>query len=144
MGHHTRRLRVVLDTNVLISALGLRGRETGGVWDLAEEGGYELFLSAFILEELDRNLVKKAGLSPAEAVEMIERVMDFAEIVDPVAKVSAIREKDSDNRILECGLAAKADVIVTGNMRHIRPRGGFRGIAFLTPREFLDKHFPAV
>ena len=69
---------------------------------------------------------------------------DFAVIVSPKSKVFAIREKDADNRILECGLAAKADVIVTGNMRHIRPLGRFRGIDILTPREFLDKHFPTI
>ncbi len=139
-----KKLRVVLDTNVLISALGFLGRETGKIWDLAEESGYELFLSEFILDELLRNLAGKAGLSENDAAEVIERVRDFSVIAVPKSKVSVIRQKDADNRILECAVAANADVIVTGNMRHIRPLGSFRGIAILTPREFLDKHFPGI
>ena len=58
------------------------------------------------------------------------------------SKVSAISSKESDNRILECALDAQADVLVTGDMRDIRPLNSFRGIEILTPREFLDKHFP--
>lgn len=41
-------------------------------------------------------------------------------------------------------MEAKADTIVTGNMKHIRPLGRFQGIEILTPREFLDRHFPGI
>lgn len=67
----------------------------------------------------------------------------ISQIVRPQDKIQAIERKDSDNRILECALEAEADVLVTGNMRHIRPLGAFQGVDILTPREFLDKYFPA-
>lgn len=52
-----------------------------------------------------------------------------------------ILEKDADNRILECAIEAQADVLITGNFKHIRPLDSFRGITILSPREFLDRYF---
>jgi putative PIN family toxin of toxin-antitoxin system len=132
-------LRVVLDTNVLISALAFQG-ETKEIWDLAEAGQSCLFTSAFILAELERNLLK-LGLSAPEAAILIEEVRGVASVVEPSAKVSVIEQDETDNRILECALEAGADVLVTGNLKHIRPLGSFEGIDILTPREFLTKYF---
>jgi uncharacterized protein len=135
-----RKLRVVLDTNVLISALGFQGA-VKKAWSLAEEDKFDLFLSPFILQELEKNLVKKADFTIEEARLLIDDVAQVANIIEPHSKVSAISSKESDNRILECALDAKADVLVTGDLRDIRPLNTFRGIEILTPREFLDKHF---
>ena len=138
----SRRLRVVCDTNVLLSMLGLPGRRLEILWEVIERGDVELFLSEFILEELSRNLIRKIKLSEIETAEIVRTLSDYAEIVSPRQRVSAIRQKESDNRILECALAAAANVLITGNFKHIRPLGSFRGIEILTPREFLDKYFP--
>ena len=131
--------RTVLDTNVLLSALGFGGPATERLWELAEEGEFDAFVSPWILEEFRRNLVVKADFLPKEAIEMVKYVAD---IVEPKRGVSVIRAKDSDNRILECALEAKADVIVTGDLKHIRSLNFFEGIEILTPREFMDKYFP--
>ena len=138
----SRRLRVACDTNVLLSMLGLPGRRLEILWEVIERGDIELVLSEFILEELSRNLIRKIKLSEGETAEILRTLSDYAEIVSPKQRVSVIRQKESDNRILECALAASADVLITGNFKHIRPLGSFRGIEILTPREFLDKHFP--
>ena len=71
----------------------------------------------------------------------MEEVRDVASIVESTAKVSVIEQDETDNRILECGVAAKADVLVTVNLRHLRPLGSFQGIQILTPREFLARYF---
>ncbi len=139
-----KRLRVVLDTNILISALGHRGLGTRRIWDLVEEDRFEVFLSPFILEEFERNLPKKAALTIEEAAELVAYVKDFATIIEPARHISIIHEKDSDNRILECAVKAKADILVTGNMHHIRPLGTFQGIEILRPGEFLNKYFPEI
>jgi putative PIN family toxin of toxin-antitoxin system len=135
-------LRIVADTNVLISALGFHG-ETRRIWTLAEERRFRLFVSPFILRELETNLRAKLKL-PADAVALlIEEVRLLGTVVEPHGSVAVIRGKESDNRILECAVEAEADVIVTGNMKHIRPLGSFQGIGILTPREFLDRYFPS-
>jgi len=48
-----------------------------------------------------------------------------------------IREKDDDNRILECALEGKAEYIISGDKRHLLPLGEYEGIRILSPDEFL-------
>ncbi len=132
-------LRAVLDTNVLISALAFQG-ETKKLYDLAEQRQFRLFTSEFILAELERNLLK-LGLDADQAALLIEDLRNIASVVHPKVKVSAIQQNDTDNRILECAIEAKADVLVTGDLKHIRPLASFRGIEIVTPREFLTKYF---
>ncbi|MBI4677435.1 MAG: putative toxin-antitoxin system toxin component, PIN family [Elusimicrobia bacterium] len=134
--------RLVLDTNVLASALEFRGPPLQ-ILDLGRTRLVELFASAFIMGELARALAsKRFRWATGEIAESLEEIETFITIVAPSVQVDAVQTKDSDNRILECGLEAKADVIVTGNMRHLRPLGRFQGIDILTPREFLDRYFP--
>lgn len=136
--------RIVLDTNVLASALAFGGVPRS-VLELARRGIIELFFSAFILDELRKVLASRKvrwRLSEVEAA--IREIESFGRLADPKEKVSAIAAKDADNRILECALEARAAAIVTGNLKHIRPLGDFRGIRILTPREFLDEFFPGV
>jgi uncharacterized protein len=132
-------LRVVLDTNVLISALAFQG-ETKRIWDLAEGNQFQLFISRFILSELGRNLLR-LGLTAAQTTLLVEDVQNVATVVEPTGRISAIRRDDTDNRILECAIAANAQVLVTGNLKHIRPLASYQGIEILTPREFLAKYF---
>jgi putative PIN family toxin of toxin-antitoxin system len=132
-------LRVVLDTNVLIAALAFQG-ETKRIWDLARSRQFRLFTSMFILSELERNLVK-LGLNAGETALLIEEVRGAASVVEPRSKLSVIEQYEKDNRILECALEAGAQVLVTGNLKHIRPLAFFEGIEILTPREFLSKYF---
>ena len=130
-----------MDSNVLISALGFQ-KTTRKIWDLVEEGRFDLFVSAFILGELERGLIERVGFAPEKAQEITAAVEGVGIVEFPNRRISVIKDDDSDNAILECALEAKADVIVTGNMKHVRPLGSFRGISILTPREFLDKYFP--
>lgn len=128
--------RAVFDTNVLVSALGFGGH-TRRVWDLVEEGHCRLFVSPFILVELQRNLIEKAGLTAEKSAAVEKTVLKFATLIQPSIRVDVITRKESDNRILECALAVEADVLVTGNMRDLRRLGSFRGVRISTPREFL-------
>ncbi len=131
-------LRVVLDTNVLISTLAFHG-ETKRIWDLAERKQFSLFTSAFIVSELERNLLK-LGLDADRTALLIEELKATASVVEPSVRISVIKQDEADNRILECAIEAKADVLVTGNLKHIRPLASFQGIDILTPREFLAKY----
>lgn len=133
-----KKLRVVLDTNVLFSILAFPGGRLDVLMDIILMGKIDLFLSDFILEELRRNLKKKTKVDPAEAIEIIK---SHVTIVHPREKIDVIKTHDPDNRILECATTAKAQVLVTGNMEDIRPLGAFRGIDIISPREFLDTYF---
>ena len=64
-------------------------------------------------------------------------IRGFAILIKPEESVNVIREDEPDNRILECALAAKADVIVTGD-QHLLKLKRFRRILVASPREFLS------
>ncbi len=136
-------MRIVADTNVLVSAAASPRGVAARVLVLAAEGRVRLFVSPFILSELEEVLGRpKIGFTRDKIRASLDAAEEVAEIVHPKVKVNIIAAEDSDNRILECAIEARADVLVTGNMRDIRPLGTVQGIEILTPREFLDKYFP--
>ena len=65
-------------------------------------------------------------------------IQEIATLIQPTQKISVIKLKDSDNRILECALAAKAHFLVTGDTQHILPLKKVNGIIILSPSEFLS------
>lgn len=142
MKEESEKLRAVFDTNVLLSMLGFPGGRLDALWRVILEEKIDLFLSDFILEEFRKNLRLKARFEQKEAGEAVALLKRHARIVLPAKRVNVIREKEADNRILECAVEARARVLVTGNFKHIRPLVSFRNIEILTPREFLDKYFP--
>ncbi|MDX6768176.1 MAG: putative toxin-antitoxin system toxin component, PIN family [Elusimicrobiota bacterium] len=125
-------IRVVLDTNVLVSAIGFEGR-TRRAWELVESGRCRMFVSAFLLAELTRNLESKAGLTREQCAFVEKSILQLAELVAPTVRLDVIKRNDADNRILECAVAARARYLVTGNMKDLRPLGSFLGIEIISP-----------
>lgn len=73
-----------------------------------------------------------------EANERIERLTQISEMVYPKERVDLIQRKESDNRILECALEAKADYLVTGDKKDILPLKKIGETAIVTASEFLE------
>jgi len=133
-------MRIVLDTNVLISSLISAGGSADQVMQIVRKGEAELILSPFILDELRRVLTEKFAL-PGNAVDKaLQRFRRLATILRPTVSIDVIKEKQTDNRILECAVAGKVDYLITGDKRHILPLGSIRGIPIITVAEFLRKH----
>lgn len=129
--------RVVVDTNVLVSALGWRGA-SWTIIRMCVEQRLHLLLSSEILKELERVLAyPKFEFSQEEISEYMELVTQTAEIVEPDFRLSVVADDPSDDRILECAQAGGADVIVSGD-RHLKALGSYEGIAILPPRALLD------
>ncbi len=136
MRHHA--LRVVLDTNILISGVLFPGKPRA-VLELAIEGKIEAVSSRALLEEFSGVLERpKFRLQTVEVHAIAEELEAILLIVFPERRVSAIKEDPDDNAVLECALEAKADMIVTGDS-HLLKLKGFRGIEILTADEFLEK-----
>lgn len=129
--------RVVLDTNVYLSAL-FRGRKPEVILRLSSAPfkRYDLYASQAILDEIDRVLREKFLWRPEDARLETRRVSDWAGIVKPTKKISAIPTDESDNRILECAVKAKADFIVSGD-KHLVNLTQYEGIKIITPAQFL-------
>lgn len=131
-------IRVVYDTNVLISAAIFPKSVPDLVLGLARSGAVDLFISQFILDEFRRVLEDKFGLDRNRTDFMVDHVRAMAQVVSPPVSIGIIQAKESDNRILECAVEANVHYLVTGDRKHILPLGEFRGIQILSPSDFLQ------
>jgi putative PIN family toxin of toxin-antitoxin system len=134
-------VRVVLDTNVLVSALLFTGI-TSEIVPLWKEGGVTLLLSRDILEEYLRVLgYPKFQLSEADIKGLIEEeLLPFVQVIKPRKRLSVVKRDPSDNKFFECALAGKAKVIISGD-KDLLSIGRYRGIGIQTPAQFL-RHNP--
>ena len=135
-------MRVVADTNILVSAL-LFGGTPEQVFIAGLRGEIQLLTSPSLLKEFEKVLKEKFKLNIHLVREIIEEVREVAEIVEVSSHIQAISYPDEDNRVLECAIDDKADFIVTGDTRHILPLKEYGGIKILSPSEFL-KYLPTV
>lgn len=130
-------MRVVLDTNVIISGLNFPGNERL-VLELALRGRFHLFLSRFILEEAGAVLRRKFGWDENRVAQAVSLLENAATLVDPPRLTETIEGGHADNRILECAVAASADYLVTGDHRHLLPLGEHHGTGIVNAPRFLS------
>lgn len=131
-------MRIVLDTNVLISGLAFPGSKPDQILHRIRSGEIELFISPFILSELERVLREKFRFSKREARARMRAIRSIAHLVHPTERITVVTANDDDNRILECALAAQAEFLVTGDQEHLLPLGSYRDTKIVTPAHFLD------
>lgn len=131
-------MRVVFDTNVLVSALVFPdGRADAAVRRIIE-GKDDLILSTDILREVLSVLARKFGRDKEELSRVAVVLSEMGEVVEPTTRLKVFRD-DPDNRILECAVAGKATAIVTGDkaMPALGEHAGVRLVslsAYLSPR----------
>jgi uncharacterized protein len=131
-----KRIRVVLDTNVIVSAhLNTEGYERH-VLDLVLAGKLQLVASQPILLEYEGVLRRPKFTIAAKLVaRSMRRIRSVARIVQPSRELSISRDP-ADNRFLECAEAARAEYLVTGNKRHF-PRN-WRQTLVVNARELIE------
>ena len=131
-----RKLRIVYDTNVIISGLFFHGNEEA-VLNLGKYGRVDVYLSQYILDELSGVIARKFYDRFPEAEDNLTLLLDRATIVVPVRAVSVVQTDPDDNHILECCLEASADYLITGDAGDLLPLGSFRGTAIVSAAEFI-------
>jgi putative PIN family toxin of toxin-antitoxin system len=132
----SRTIRVVLDTNVVVSAhLSSEGFERHAL-DLVLAGKLQLAASEGILAEYAQVLARpKFAISRKRLARSMALIRDSAQIVSPSRKLT-IANDPADNRFLECAEAARADYLVTGNKRHFPPK--WRQTSVVNARELIE------
>lgn len=128
---------MVLDTNVLVSALNYAGTPSR-LLRLLFQGEIDWFVSPFILQELHRILIEKFHWEEERAQRAMRRIREVTIEVNPPRSVSVVQAKVDDNRILECALQGKAHYLVTGDRRHLLPLREFQGVSLVSPTEFME------
>lgn len=129
-------LRVVADTNILISAL-MFGGLPGSFLDLALVQSFALVTSPALLDELDEKLRLKFKVSAPDADIIRSRLQKSAELVMPGISLAVIKDDPDDDRVLECAIAGKANFVVSGD-RHLLKLGSYKGIPIMSVRQFMD------
>jgi putative PIN family toxin of toxin-antitoxin system len=134
-------MQVVLDANVLISAVISSRGAPAQILRLWEEERFDLVVSQPILQELERvihypRIQQRYNLPEEDVVRFLRLVRGGAIVVEPDFEIQAIERDPSDNRYLECAIEAGASYIVSGD-QHLLELGEFQGIVILPPAAFL-------
>lgn len=131
-------LRTLCDTNVLVSAV-IAGGPPSRVVEKAVEGRLALVLADPVLKELERVLVVKIGFEAERAREIRAFLVDLASerVRAAPEPPDAVTGDSDDDVILACAVAAKAEVLVSGDRRHLLPLGEHRGVRIITPQALL-------
>lgn len=127
-------IRVVPDTNILISSVFWRGKPYE-VISRGLKGEYILITSKEILEEFVNRLINKFGFPEDQLAKLIEAIFNNYHIVQKVSTLNVVRDPN-DNKIIETAIDGRAKYIVTGDpdLTDIKE---FQGIKILNPDEFL-------
>ncbi|OFZ71520.1 MAG: putative toxin-antitoxin system toxin component, PIN family [Bdellovibrionales bacterium RIFOXYC2_FULL_39_8] len=132
------KIRAVIDTNVIISAL-LFGGLPEKVLGLVISKKIELILSPSIRDEIERVLLDpKFSLSTKEVSILLSAIDKVTTFVLPSEKITIIKRKDSDNRILEAAVCGNANYIVTGDKQDLLPLKKYLSILIISPKQFLE------
>ena len=130
---------IVLDTNVLISAIVFGGRPRE-VLEKVISGAFVMAISTEMLDEFQGVLEGRKFRYPGAIVRtIVNELLAVSELVRPMMKVQVIKADSADNRILECALESRAVCIVTGD-RHLLELGQFEGIPIFDVAAFLARH----
>jgi uncharacterized protein len=132
-------MRVVLDTNVLVSGLAYPAGVPGRIVGAWRQGGVDVVLSRYILDEMVRVLprLSRNKRTSTEIRNLADSFMFLAEIVEPSNEVDEALRDDADQLILGTLRAAKADYLITGDKDLLALSDRY---AIVTPAEFWERH----
>ncbi|MGA1796737.1 MAG: putative toxin-antitoxin system toxin component, PIN family [bacterium] len=134
-------MKVVLDTNVLISALFWQG-PPHNLLKLIEKGDLTLCLTPLLIEEL-RDVLKRPFFSSfitthkTSSEKLIAAIFEIAELYPDKAIEAVIKDDPDDDKVLSCALVSGAKFIITGDT-HILNLTKWADISILTPQQFLN------
>lgn len=131
-------MKIVLDTNVLVSALIKGGKPRDLLFKIIR-GKHELILSMEILEEFGRtanNLKIRRYVEEQDVARFLKDIASAARIVKTKSRFKVVSEDPSDDYILRTAYDGKADYIVSGD-KHLLKLKEFKGIKIISASEML-------
>jgi putative PIN family toxin of toxin-antitoxin system len=133
------RLRVVLDTNVLVSGLAYPMSIPGRIVGLWREGALDAVLSHYILEETARVLPRlpRIQLSAAEIRDLVDSFLFLSDVVEPDGELDASLRDPADQQVLATLRAARADYLITSDKDLLALAERY---PIVTPAIFWERH----
>jgi putative PIN family toxin of toxin-antitoxin system len=129
----------VLDTNVLVSGLAYPASVPGRIVSVWRQGGLDVVLSRYILDEMSRVLPRltRITLSSGEIRDLVDSFVFLADIVEPHAARDKNLRDPADQQVLGTLLASKADYLITGDKDLLALAERY---PIVTPAAFWERH----
>jgi putative PIN family toxin of toxin-antitoxin system len=136
-------LRLVLDTNIVVAGLLWNGPPRQ-LLEAAITGEVELYSSPVLLDELAHTLgyskfdkrIEDFGTSTAA---LVAQYTALVSLVAPASVPRIVANDADDDHVIAAAVAARAELIVTGDRKHLLPIGSHQGIAIVTAREVVER-----
>ena len=122
--------------NLYISALMFGGLPSV-LFDLMLAKSFETVISPVLLDELEEKLCGKFELSRDDAFSIRTKITGVATVIEPSETLHVIERDPDDDRVLECAVSGKADVIISGD-RDLLDLHNYQGMPIMRVREFLN------
>jgi uncharacterized protein len=132
-------LRIILDTNVLISGIFFSGppSEILKAW---RRGEIQFVISSEIAEEyVNVAKILARDFPVIDISSVLTLILTNSEIIQAPELPNQVCEDIDDDKFIACALAGKCSVIISGD-KHLLKLSGFPGIEIITPRVFVDKY----
>ncbi len=129
-------MRVVLDTNVLISATLWNESVSQKLLFKLIKFNVLIYSSLEILSEYKKVLKRDFDYSEAEIFFIIEKVVSFMNIIETFVRLDVVKDDEDDNKIVECAAQSLADYIITYD-KHLLKIKKYKDIKIITPEEAL-------
>lgn len=136
-------MRLVLDTNVVLSGLIWRSHPRR-LLDLAREEAISLYTSTALLDELADVLSREKWAAmlatrQTHAAYLMQRYGVLARVVRPKRIGRVVPNDPDDDAVIACALAARADLIVSGDKHLLSLGGQYQGIPIVTPAQAVEQ-----
>jgi uncharacterized protein len=136
-------MKVVLDTNIIISGYGKKGSNPALILEKWAKEELELLVSEAVLTEYDKSLRYEKvrlfhRLTDARINEIMASLRQETTLIEVQQEPQIITADPSDNKFLACAIAGNADYIISGD-KHLLALGSYQGIKILSPAIFLTE-----
>ncbi|MBL8471538.1 MAG: putative toxin-antitoxin system toxin component, PIN family [Rhodocyclaceae bacterium] len=135
-------MRIVLDTNIVLSALLWRGTPHQLLVAIGAQSNIQIYSSAALLGELADVLTRpwaaqRLAVIGRTAGAVLADYIEVTELVEPDSVPRVVPGDADDDHVIAAALAARADLIVSGDRKHLLPMRSHRGIPIIEAAEAL-------
>jgi putative PIN family toxin of toxin-antitoxin system len=135
-------VKVVLDTNVLVSGLVAEGGAPRRMLDAWLENQYTLVTSLYLVEELVHvlsypRIAERVRVSEQELAAILAALLDKAEVTPGQLKLPGVTRDPKDDAVVACAQEGEVDYIVSGD-QDLLVLGEYGDVRVVTPRQFME------
>jgi len=134
-------MKVVLDTNVLVSGIFFSG-PPAGILRAWSQGKFQLVVSPEILDEYKRVSAELAVKFPdIDIGRILDLIVVHSEVCSPAALPHRVCEDSHDDKYFAAAIDTRTKIIVSGD-KHLLRESGYQSVSVLTPRQFVARYLP--